>query len=67
MNLRVGSGLPNIQKKDLENFELFIHIPQIQHYIYKILNSLDSKINLEINKFKNLNLLKKSLLQHMFI
>ena len=67
MNLRVGSGLPNIQKKALENFELFIHIPQTQHYIYKILNALDAKINLEINKFKNLNLLKKSLLQQMFI
>ena len=67
MNLRVGSGLPNIQKKDLENFKLFIHIPQKQHYIYKILNSLDFKINLEINKFENLNLLKKAFLKQMFI
>ena len=67
MNLRVGSGLPNIQKKSLENFELFIDDPKTQHYIYKILNSLDCKIDLEINKFESLNLLKKSLLQQMFI
>ena len=67
MHLRVGSGLPNIQKKSLENFELSIHNLQSQHYIYKILNSLDSKIDLEINKIKRLNLIKKSLLQQMFI
>ena len=67
MNLRVGSGLPNIQKKSLENFKLLIDDSQTQYYIYKTLNSLDCKIDLESNKFKNLNLLKKSLLQQMFI
>ena len=66
MNLRVGSGLPNIQKKSLENFKLLIDDSQTQYYIYKTLNSLDCKIDLESNKFKNLNLLKKSLLQQMF-
>ncbi|MCI8760611.1 MAG: type I restriction endonuclease [Clostridia bacterium] len=67
MLLRVGSGLPNIQKATLENFEIYIHSKENQEKISDILGQIDKKIYIEkINKQK-LNLLKQGLLQKMFI
>ena len=47
MDLRVGSGLPNIQKKDIENFSLNIHNKEEQKNIATKLSKYDYKINLE--------------------
>ena len=67
MRLRIGSGLPNIQKKDLENFELFIHEKNNQYKIANLLMKYDTKIELEKNKLNKLTSLKTGLLQNMFI
>ena len=67
MRLRIGSGLPNIQKKDLENFELFIHEKNNQYKIANLLMKYDTKIELEKNKLDKLTSLKIGLLQNMFI
>lgn len=67
MRLRVGSGLPNIQKNDLENFELFIHEKNNQYKIANLLMKYDAKIELEKNKLDKLTSLKTGLLQNMFI
>lgn len=67
MRLRIGSGLPNIQKKDLENFELFIHKKNNQYKIANLLMKYDTKIELEKNKLDKLTSLKTGLMQNMFI
>ena len=56
MNLRVGSGLPNIQRRDIENIE--IAYPQLseQRKIVQILSNAQKEIsilNLLINKYTN--------------
>ena len=67
MDLRVGSGLPNIQKKDLENFKFEIHNDINQKKIANYLNNFDKKIDLEQSKLNILNELKKGLMQNMFV
>jgi len=67
MTLRVGSGLPNIQKKDLEKFKLKIHDINDQIKVANYLLLYDEKISLEISKLKKLNELKKGFMQNMFI
>ena len=67
MKLRVGSGLPNIQKKDLENFEFNIHDSAKQNIISNCLNKYDYKIELEIKLLESLMQLKKGLMQSMFV
>ena len=67
MRLRIGSGLPNIQKKDLENFELSIHEKNDQHKIAKLLIKFDTKIELEQDLLNLLLNLKKGLMQNMFV
>ena len=68
MGLRVGSGLPNIQKKDLLAF--LVKLPTSileQQKIANFLSNIDIKIentNQEINKMQNF---KKGLLQKMFV
>ena len=67
MKLRIGSGLPNIQKKDLECFTI-VNIPlQEQKGIVELFNMFETK---EINESKILSLLQKQksyLLGEMFI
>ena len=67
MKLRIGSGLPNIQKKDLECFPI-VNIPlQEQKGIVELFNMFETK---EINESKVLSLLQKQksyLLGEMFI
>ena len=67
MKLRIGSGLPNIQKKDLERFPI-VNIPlQEQKGIVELFNMFETK---EINESKILSLLQKQksyLLGEMFI
>lgn len=68
MKLRVGSGLPNIQKNTLLKFK--IHIPptlEEQQKIADFLSSIDEKIELNENRLKALKTYKKGLLQKMFV
>ena len=67
MRLRVGSGLPNIQMKEIKNFS--ISIPKIleQKKIANFLSSLDSKIELVSTQIEKTKAFKKGLLQQMFV
>ena len=67
MNLRVGSGLPNIQKKDLEALKLSIHKNDEQLKIGILFDTFDKKIYFENNKLNKLIELKKGLMQNMFV
>lgn len=67
MDLRVGSGLPNIQKKDLEALKLSINKNDEQLKIGILFDTFDKKINLETNKLDKLQELKKGLMQSMFV
>ena len=67
MKLRIGSGLPNIQKKDLERFPI-INVPlQEQKKLVYLFHMFDNK---EINESDMLSLLQKQksyLIGEMFI
>ncbi|MCL5113533.1 MAG: restriction endonuclease subunit S [Patescibacteria group bacterium] len=67
MELRVGSGLPNIQKKDLEKLRVNIPSTHEQRKIANFLTSIDHKIELKINELELTKKLKKALLQQLFI
>ena len=67
MRLRVGSGLPNIQKGDIENIKIQIVSKENQNKISNLLLSVDKKIDsIQIQKesFENF---KQGLLQQMFV
>ena len=65
MKLRVGSGLPNVQKKDLENY--LIEIPSIkeQTAIAQVLQGADKEIELLKAKAEKLKEQKKGLMQQL--
>ena len=67
MKLRVGSGLPNIQKKDLLsfNFELSVNIEE-QTKIAEFLTGIDKKIETTKLQLRKMEVWKKGLLQGMF-
>ena len=67
MDLRVGSGLPNIQKKDIENFYININNNEEQNDIAMKLSKYDYKIELEEKYLIKLQSLKKGLMQNMFV
>ena len=67
MDLRVGSGLPNIQRKDLEKLKLSIHKSDDQLKIGILFDTFDKKINLETNRLNKFKELKKSLMQSIFV
>ena len=62
-----GTGQKELSEKEFLNFE--INLPNIskQNYIVNILDSIDCKINIENLTYINLQNMKKSLLQQMFI
>lgn len=67
MRLRVGSGLPNIQKGDIENIKIQIVSKDNQNKISNLLLSTDKKIDsIGIQKV-NFENFKKGLLQQMFV
>ena len=69
MSLRVGTGLPNIQKNRIEN-DLHISYPKNEEESTKIssfLTNLDSLITLHQRKCEKLKNIKKSLLEKMFV
>lgn len=67
MKLRIGTGLPNIQKKDLENFPVPIISIKEQHRIKIIFDSISYKIKLEEKVLNNILELKKYLLNNLFV
>ena len=67
MNLRVGSGLPNIQKKALASFSIKTLSLDKQIEIAKILDFFDEKINIEKDMLELYKKQKAYLLQKMFI
>ena len=68
MNLRVGSGLPNIQQKDLRNFNLVIcNSIEEQTKIANFLSALDEKIKSVQEQIEKMEVWKKGLLQKMFV
>ena len=67
MKLRIGTGLPNIQKKDLENFRIELPPSNVQKEIATCLTAIEHKILVEINWLDSVQKEKKHLLRQMFI
>ena len=67
MNLRIGTGLPNIQKKDLENFRIVLPPSNVQKEIATCLTAIEHKILVEINWLDSVQKEKQHLLRQMFI
>ncbi|RUT49046.1 restriction endonuclease subunit S [Campylobacter fetus] len=65
MNLRVGSGLPNIQKTSIESFRINISSLPEQQKITEVLSTCDDEINLLKDKLSNLKLQKQGLMQKL--
>ena len=66
MRLRVGSGLPNIQKKDLENLQVsFPTNSHEQEKIAQVLTLADREIDLYQQQLDKLKLEKKALMQQL--
>ena len=65
MNLRVGSGLPNVQKKDVENFQIAHPSLEGQKRIVSILDAAASELKQYEEKLTNLKLQKKGLMQQL--
>ena len=66
MRLRVGSGLPNIQRHELERFPVVFPHPAEQQKIADCLGSLDGLIAAEDRKLDALRRHKRGLMQQLF-
>lgn len=67
MALRIGSGLPNIQKKDLERFPILNICREEQNKMVYMLDDLSTKIRTERRLLENYEEQKKYLLSNLFI
>ena len=67
MNLRIGTGLPNIQKKDLENFRIALPPSNVQKEISTCLTAIEDKIMVEVKWLDSAQKEKLYLLRQMFI
>ena len=67
MRLRVGSGLPNIQKGEVSNFKITLPCIEEQEKIANFLSSIDSKIDQVGKQLIESKQFKKALLQQMFV
>ncbi len=65
-NLRIGSGIPNIQLRDLKNFKISIPIIEDQIFVANLLSSMDKLIELNEEKLENLKKKKKYYLNEIF-
>ena len=65
MKLRVGSGLPNIQKKDIEIVNIKIPSSEEQQKIAIILTIADNEITIHQNQLTALKKQKKALMQQL--
>ena len=67
MKLRIGSGLPNIQKKDLATFKIKLPTSEQQKAISDILSLLEQKAEIEEQMLIAMQDEKQYLLRQMFI
>jgi len=67
MRLRVGSGLPNIQKGDLSKMTVSFPHPDEQRKIAAALSALDAKIAATALQITKTERFKQGLLQQMFV
>ena len=67
MALRIGSGLPNIQKKDLLRFPVILPSITQQNKIVSILSVIEEKVSCEISISKYFIKQKEYLLSQLFI
>jgi len=68
MRLRVGSGLPNIQKKDIHKFKIVIpNSIEEQTKIANFLSAIDTKIKYVDTQLEKTKTFKKGLLQQLFV
>ena len=67
MKLRIGSGLPNIQKKDLATFKIKLPTSEQQKAISDILSLLEQKAEIEEQMLIAMQAEKQYLLRQMFI
>ena len=67
MKLRIGSGLPNIQKKDLAKFRVIVPIIEQQKTISAFLSLLERKVQVETDILIAIQSEKQYLLRQMFI
>ena len=67
MALRIGSGLPNIQKKDLLRFPVILPVINKQKSIISILSVIDAKMACDILLTEHYVIQKKYLLRKLFI
>lgn len=67
MNLRIGTGLPNIQKKDLENFRITLPPSNVQKEISICLTAIEDKIIVEVKWLDSAQKERLYLLRQMFI
>ena len=65
MKLRVGSGLPNIQKNTIGNFYIVEPLLKEQQKIAEVLTACDDEINLLNLKLENLKKQKQGLMQKL--
>ena len=65
--LRIGSGLPNIQKKDLLRFHVILPTITQQNKIVLILSAIEKKVSCEISITQYLVKQKEHLLSQLFI
>jgi type I restriction enzyme S subunit len=67
MRLRVGSGLPNIQKGEISKFNVKVPSLEEQTKIANFLTAIDTKIDLATKQLDATKQFKKALLQQMFV
>ena len=67
MALRIGSGLPNMQKKDLLRFPVILPTIIQQNKIVSILSAIEEKVSCEISITQYFVKQKEYLLSQMFI
>ena len=67
MQLRVGSGLPNIQKKSLENFNVKLPNYKKQCFVERVFEVITAKKEIENALLERFQSQKKFLLSKMFI
>ena len=67
MALRIGSGLPNVQKKDLERFEIRVLPTKQQNRVAEILADVSAKCDLEKRILLGWQCQKSYLLHNLFI
>ena len=67
MALRIGSGLPNVQKKDLERFEVRVLPIEQQDRVAEILEDISAKCDIEKKILQEWQWQKSFLLSNLFI